>query len=116
MSETPDPIHRYTRAQAIADGVLVDVTETARQAGIRYPVALTRAAWDRCVRVPEGVDNQTEAGRLWDVLFLLSVAASGSESQEVRFAAQGARRGLTLRGYPNGATPRSDSLCMLTSC
>ena len=27
-------IHVYTRAQAIADGVLVDVTETAREAGL----------------------------------------------------------------------------------
>jgi hypothetical protein len=26
----------------------------AREAGIRYPVALTRAAWERCVAVPLG--------------------------------------------------------------
>ena len=36
-----DLIHSYSRQQAIEDGVLVDVTATAREAGFRYPVALT---------------------------------------------------------------------------
>lgn len=64
-------IHRYTRAQAIEDGVLIDVTSTAKEAGIRYPVALTRAVWERCVAIPPGVACQDEAGRLWDVVWLL---------------------------------------------
>ena len=34
-------IHVYTRAQAIADGVLIDATELAREAGFRFPVALS---------------------------------------------------------------------------
>jgi hypothetical protein len=67
MLEKYDLIHRYRRAQALADGVLVDVSATAREAGIRYPVALTRAAWERCVAIPPGVVCQDEAGRLWDV-------------------------------------------------
>ena len=44
MFENADLIHRYTRAEAIADGVLIDVSAVAREAGIRYPVALTAAA------------------------------------------------------------------------
>ena len=67
MFDPKDLIHRYTRAEALADGVLVDVTETAKEAGIRYPVALTRAVWERYVRVPDGVLCQNEAGRLWDI-------------------------------------------------
>ena len=43
------PIHVYTRAQAIADGVLVDVSDTARDAGFRVPVALTSAVWADCL-------------------------------------------------------------------
>lgn len=42
-------IHSYTRAQAIEDGYLVDVTETAREAGFVWPVAMTRAVWEDCV-------------------------------------------------------------------
>src|SRR5262249_33091582 len=56
--------------QALADGVLVDVTATAREAGIKYPTAVTAAVWERCVQVPASVACQDEAGRLWDVLFL----------------------------------------------
>jgi hypothetical protein len=59
----------YSRAEAIADGVLVDVSEVANEAGLRFPVALTRAVWERCVAVPPGVACQDEAGRLWDVLW-----------------------------------------------
>ena len=85
MFEESDLIHRYSRAQALADGVLIDVTPTAAEAGFRWPVALTRAVWERCVRVPEGVACQDEAGRLWDVLWLLRCAAGRGAGAEVRF-------------------------------
>jgi hypothetical protein len=74
MFDEKDLIHVYTRAQAIEDGVLVDVTATAREAGIKYPVALTRAVWCQYVEVPNGVECQDEAGRLWDVLWMLALA------------------------------------------
>ncbi len=86
MFEDADLIHRYTRADAIADGALIDVSAVAREAGIRYPVALTRAAWERCVTVPPGVECQDEAGRLWDVLWLLRCAVGRSDGgPELRF-------------------------------
>ena len=73
-----DLIHSYTRQQAIEDGVLVDVSETAREAGIRYPVALTRAVWARYVEVPLGVECQDEEGRLWDILWMFRYGAEGA--------------------------------------
>jgi hypothetical protein len=76
--------HLRAKSYLRADGVLVDVSEAARQAETRYPVALTRAVWERCVAVPPGVACQDEAGRLWDVLFLLGLAAR-REGSEVRF-------------------------------
>jgi hypothetical protein len=74
MFENAEVIHRYTRAQALADGVLVDVSAVAREAGIKYPTALTRAVFDRYVTVPPKVECQDEAGRLWDVVYMLSLA------------------------------------------
>ena len=71
---TPPLVFSYTRAQAIADGVLVDVTATAAEAGFVIPVALTAAVWAECVRVPAGVVAQDERGRLWDVLSVLRFA------------------------------------------
>jgi hypothetical protein len=63
-----DVIYTYTRAQAVADGFQVEVTKTAQEAGIRFPVFLTRAVYDAYVTVPPDVTGQDEAGRLWDVL------------------------------------------------
>jgi hypothetical protein len=39
----------HTRTQAIEDGVLVDVSKTAKEAGFLYPVEITSAAWADCV-------------------------------------------------------------------
>ena len=67
-------IYSYTRKQAVADGVQVEVTKTAQDAGIRFPVFLTRAVFDKYVAVPPGVQCQDEAGRLWDVVWMLRFA------------------------------------------
>src|SRR5262245_31632100 len=85
MLENADLIHRYTRADAIRDGVLIDVSATAAEVGFRWPVALTAAAWAKCVAVPHGVACQDEVGRLWDVLALLRFAVSKQGGTEVRF-------------------------------
>ena len=72
-------VFAYIRRQAIEDGVLVDVTQTAREAGFRIPVALSRAVWDRLVALPEGYRGfQNEAGRLWDVLWVARHYALGA--------------------------------------
>jgi hypothetical protein len=66
--------YAYTRAQAVADGVQVDVTKTAQEAGIKFPVFLTRAVFEACVAIPPDVAGQDEAGRLWDVVWMLRFA------------------------------------------
>jgi len=86
-----DVISEYSRAQAIEDGVLVDVSETAREAGIRFPVALTRAVWVSCVEVPTDakgrpVPCQDERGRLWDVVFMTRFAISLSPAGRTQIA------------------------------
>ena len=68
-------IHVYTRAQALTDGALKDVTEMAREAGFTLPCALTIAAWHDCVTWTRDDVYQDEPGRLWDVLWMAYVAA-----------------------------------------
>jgi hypothetical protein len=46
---------------------------------------LTQAAWQHCVRVPEGVVCQDQAGRLWDVVWMLRIAIQQSSGAEVLF-------------------------------
>lgn len=71
-----DFVFSYTRAQAIADGVLVDVGTSAREAGFRLPMALTQAVWSDCVAwSADEATMQDESGRLWDVLCMAYLAA-----------------------------------------
>ena len=67
-------IYAYTRSQAVADGVQVDVTKTAQEAGIKFPMFLTRAVFDAYVAVPLDVAGQDEAGRLWDLIWMTRFA------------------------------------------
>jgi hypothetical protein len=79
MFHDADPNHRYTRANAIRDGTLVDVTRTAREVGFRVPVAVTQTVWGDCVswrhRDSIRLGHQDEAGRLWDVARMAWLAA-----------------------------------------
>lgn len=83
-------IHAYSRTQALADGVLIDVTETATEAGFAWPVAVTAAVWEDCVAWTDA-DNerknvhQDEKGRLWDVLWMAHVGARRSRGATIRF-------------------------------
>lgn len=67
-------IHTYTRAAALADGVLVDVSPLAQEAGWRYPVAVTLAVWQLITTIPAG-SGQDVTGRTWDVVYLAARAA-----------------------------------------
>ena len=79
----------YTRAAAIRDGLLVDVTETAREAGLGLPTAVTRAIWDDCVawtdedrRRSRSGGGQDEDGRLWDLLHLAHYSVTQAANEE----------------------------------
>lgn len=82
-------IYAYTRANAIADGALVDVSEMAREAGFRILVAMTAAAWADCVAWGEADSlrqtPQDESGRLWDVLWMASIAARSAQGERCPF-------------------------------
>ena len=66
--------YAYARAQAVADGVQVEVTKIAQEAGIRFPMFLTRSVYEAYVTVPPGVTAQDEAGRLWDIVWMTRFA------------------------------------------
>jgi hypothetical protein len=86
QNESPfgEVIYAYTRKQAIADGVQVDVTTTAQEAGIKFPVFITRGVFESYVAVPEGVTSQDEAGRLWDIVWMLRFAIQRSHGHTDR--------------------------------
>jgi hypothetical protein len=78
LDSEPEVIFAYTRAQALADGVLVDVSTLAKEAGFRWPVALTETLFHSYI-VPAldlVAEGQSITGRLWDVLNVLRYTIS----------------------------------------
>lgn len=89
MFSSSDIISTYTREQAIEDGLLIDVTEAAGEAGFLYPVAITAAAWESCVAWSAETQArkdalQDESGRLWDVVWMASRAACAAKKTAPR--------------------------------
>lgn len=85
MFSKEDVIFAYTRKQAIADGVLFDVSEHATKLGFRFPVAVTAAVFSACVR--DRNDPEYEAERRQVLLKELYDAIRNGEARgaEVKF-------------------------------
>lgn len=85
-------IYSYTREQAIADGVLVDVTEAAKSVGFKVHTAVSATLYHGYVEPPAGVtgEGQSTLGRLHDLLFLVLCSAKksppGADRATVRIA------------------------------
>jgi len=81
-----DIIFTYTRADALRDGVLVELPEDlCRNAGIVVSVAVTRAIWDEYIS-PEYLSelaDQDVPGRIWDLLWMFSCAARKSRKTSI---------------------------------
>jgi len=99
-----DIISTYTRAQAIEDGVLVDVSEMAKEAGIKYPVAVTARVWGEVITPDERSRpyGQSETGRLWDVLMVFRYMAKNVTATQLLFKVifimkERQRRTITLK-------------------
>ena len=96
-------ISSYTRADALSDGMLVDVSEMAREAGFRIPVAVTTSVWEECIYWPEDEANgygQSTDGRLWDVLFMAhcEIAQARGNEQDLEYK---------LNVIPRGTKPEN---------
>jgi hypothetical protein len=71
-------IFSYTRAQALADGVLVDLTPLAKEAGFRIPIAVTEAVYLDYLKpsAAHAAESQSFDSRAWDLLQVLRFAAA----------------------------------------
>lgn len=70
-------IYCYSRKQAIEDGVLIDVTSEAKQAGFKIPVAIGDNLFNQHVTPPNGLkgEGQSVEGRLHDLFMMIQAAA-----------------------------------------
>lgn len=103
-------IFQYTRAQALKDGELVLADpELCREAGITFPLALSRGAWAEAVATTRSQEQvgQSVTGRLWDVLMVMRAAIrqakAGSDEAHFRVSVYGPPRrnvALWVRFHP----------------
>ena len=102
-----DLIFAYTRSDAIADGVLVDVSRMAAEAGIRFPVALTEGLWHDYIEVPndDALHCQSVEGRLWDTLMVFRTVARNTAGDRLRFRVSYVMEGRKM------ATPELKAVC-----
>jgi hypothetical protein len=106
-------IYTYTRSQAIADGIQVEVSKVAQEAGITCPVFLTRAVYDNYVTVPAGITGQDEAGRLWDIVWMTRFAIKASAA---RTKAQPNQTRLPVALYVRNDNQRARLIKLIATC
>jgi len=78
-------VYSYTYAQALADSVLIDVTEIGKEVGFKLPVTITEALQNRLTPTrAEAAIGQDYDSRLWNVLwvaaFTIKLADHGSDT------------------------------------
>ena len=82
-----DVLYSYTREQALADGVVVDMSELAHEAGFKIPVAATEAVYKGYLAPSQALvdEGQSFYGRACDLLQVLHSAAIANSDQDTVF-------------------------------
>jgi hypothetical protein len=86
--------------QAIEAGALIDVTATAKQLGLSFPVTVTKPLWEIGIAPTNSLSQEEQSARLRDVLmaFRLRLATQPSISPLIDFPA--------LLALPPGTVPQ----------
>ncbi|HET8721775.1 MAG TPA: DUF6573 family protein [Nitrospira sp.] len=86
--------------QAIDAGALVDVTATAKQVGLSFPVTMTKPLWETGIEAGKTLTDEERNARLRDVLmaFRLRLTVQPTTAPLIDFPA--------LLGFPHGAVPQ----------
>lgn len=100
-------IHTYTRTQAIADGMLIDITPMAAEAGIALPTVVSANLYHGHVVPPTNTLDlgQSIEARLWDVLMVLRASARQAEEYRIEFPVDFVS-GRRANGFPTVETAR----------
>ncbi len=78
-------IYSYTRAQALEDGVLVGISELAKEMGFKCPVAVTSTV--NALLNDTYHYGQSFEGRAWDLLQVLHFEISRSKNTDIIYFA-----------------------------
>ena len=104
-------IYAYTREDAINDGVFVDASEMAKEAGIKYPVAITSNLYHTHINPDPMPTGQDKKGRLWDLLnmFAFSVKAGKSDGNFMKFTVKFGQKNVEVWSVIEATSPSDPS-------
>ena len=86
MFKKEDIIHSYTTRMAVADGMLVKLEKSQFAAvGIKFPVYLTRAVWDRYIEPEEEMEESEVQQRIHAMLVLFANKAKNISGSILKF-------------------------------
>ena len=85
MNDAWELISTYSREEAIEDGVLVDVTAKAKEAGFKVPTAISAGLWRYVEPSADDMANNGQSidGRLWDIFMLLRFAIGRADRTDM---------------------------------
>ncbi len=80
-------IYSYSRRQALEDGVLLDISQEAKESGFKVPVAVSDNLYHQYIKPPEGLEGEGQSlrGRLHDVLHMLRGAIASNKNEPMLF-------------------------------
>lgn len=87
LFDNDDIIYEYSRDQAIDDGVLIDVSDTAKEVGIKCPIAITDNLYHQYIEPSDELKEigQDVNGRLWDTLWILKLSLKKTQDRYLFF-------------------------------
>ena len=79
MSEEINYTSKFTRQDALDDGVLVDVSKMGKEAGFKFPIAITEALNNL---VDYNKNGQSFDGRMWDIFTMLKYGIKQAKQKD----------------------------------
>jgi hypothetical protein len=77
LEQTAQPTAIRDREAAIQAGILIDVTPTALQLGITFPVTITRPLWEVGIVTNQALSEEDQTSRLRDILMAFRLRLAG---------------------------------------
>ncbi len=77
VEQTAQPPAIRDREAAIQAGILIDVTPTALQLGITFPVTITRPLWEVGIVTNQALSEEDQTSRLRDILMAFRLRLAG---------------------------------------
>jgi len=77
LEQTAQPPAIRDREAAIQAGILIDVTPTALQLGITFPVTITRPLWEVGIVTNQTLSEEDQTSRLRDILMAFRLRLAG---------------------------------------